>query len=399
MKIQWKIVCFLLISGSVFAGEVQTVNNGKTVSGKTETLEFVEDLVIGPETEEDHLIWASFLTTVDADSKGNMFVCDPGENRVVEFDSEGKFVRSIGRKGEGPGEFLNLKSFQVLDNGTAIAFEQAQILTTLNYYDKALDYRDKKVHQSFELIPTTALFSRNGEWISSTVASVNMTTQMTAIHYAILNQDLEIKKDLIVYETPNFNPQRLMESEYWSEYLAGNMKQTSKGLLAFVAFGKDGSVYTAKADRYEIQKLDSKLNPVQVIKKAYDPIPMTKEQIDAMVEPISERILGNLPAQLQSVVTEKTIAKAVKMAEFPPVHFPISHLLALENGYLLVLHEVDMVKDIAKVDIFNPAGVYVGSCEHGFNSLTKMVFKNGYAYTIENRDDDNTLVRYKINIK
>ena len=43
--------------------------------------------------------------TVDRD--GNIYVADSGNQRVVKFSSEGKFIKSFGTKGQGPGEFLS----------------------------------------------------------------------------------------------------------------------------------------------------------------------------------------------------------------------------------------------------------------------------------------------------
>lgn len=36
---------------------------------------------------------------------GHLFLLDPKDKRVLEFDSQGRYVRTIGRAGEGPGEF------------------------------------------------------------------------------------------------------------------------------------------------------------------------------------------------------------------------------------------------------------------------------------------------------
>lgn len=43
--------------------------------------------------------------TVDRD--GNIYVADSGNQRVVKFSSEGKFIKRFGTKGQGPGEFLS----------------------------------------------------------------------------------------------------------------------------------------------------------------------------------------------------------------------------------------------------------------------------------------------------
>jgi hypothetical protein len=42
---------------------------------------------------------------VSSDSAGNIYVLDSTAHRVLKFDSSGNYLRQIGRKGQGPGEF------------------------------------------------------------------------------------------------------------------------------------------------------------------------------------------------------------------------------------------------------------------------------------------------------
>ncbi len=39
------------------------------------------------------------------DSAGNLYILDSGNNRIQKLDPQGKFIKTIGRKGQGPGEF------------------------------------------------------------------------------------------------------------------------------------------------------------------------------------------------------------------------------------------------------------------------------------------------------
>lgn len=73
-------------------------------------LELEEDLVIGNEVNEKF----SFFRMVDleVDSAGNILILDQGNCRVIKTDKEGNYIKSFGRKGQGPGEFQNpLRSF------------------------------------------------------------------------------------------------------------------------------------------------------------------------------------------------------------------------------------------------------------------------------------------------
>ena len=47
------------------------------------------------------------------DGQGNIYVADAGNYRIQKFNKDGKFVVSLGRKGQGPGEFSSLRSLNI----------------------------------------------------------------------------------------------------------------------------------------------------------------------------------------------------------------------------------------------------------------------------------------------
>jgi DNA-binding beta-propeller fold protein YncE len=61
-------------------------------------------------------------TDVAWDAAGNIFVADGlGNARVAKFDKDGKFVKSWGKRGSGPGEFANVRSIAVDAAGNVYA--------------------------------------------------------------------------------------------------------------------------------------------------------------------------------------------------------------------------------------------------------------------------------------
>src|SRR5262245_23783079 len=61
-------------------------------------------------------------TDVAWDSEGNIFVADgAGNARIAKFDKDGKFVKSWGKRGAGPGEFANVLSIAVDAQGNVYA--------------------------------------------------------------------------------------------------------------------------------------------------------------------------------------------------------------------------------------------------------------------------------------
>jgi len=76
-------------------------------------LEFVKSIGGHDVTDENYQIYNS--RDVIKDSEGNIYVVDSGNNRIQKYDSEGNYVTTIGKEGQGPGELLQPSSI-IIDN-------------------------------------------------------------------------------------------------------------------------------------------------------------------------------------------------------------------------------------------------------------------------------------------
>ncbi|MBE3111010.1 MAG: 6-bladed beta-propeller [Acidobacteria bacterium] len=84
-------------------GGVTVVRNPKEPLYKTLVLELKEDLSLGgPEAQGDYAF--SQIRTFIVDDAGSIYVLDQQSSHVKVFDASGKYLRTIGRQGQGPGE-------------------------------------------------------------------------------------------------------------------------------------------------------------------------------------------------------------------------------------------------------------------------------------------------------
>jgi hypothetical protein len=60
----------------------------------------------------------SNVEDVAFDRADNLYVLDRGNQRVLVFDRSGRFVRQLGKKGDGPGEFQLPRSMAVMSDGS-----------------------------------------------------------------------------------------------------------------------------------------------------------------------------------------------------------------------------------------------------------------------------------------
>lgn len=63
------------------------------------------------------------FTHLAVDSRGGVYVPDFHQNRVVVFSPDGRVVRTIGRRGSGPGEFRTLRTVQVIAGDSLLTFD------------------------------------------------------------------------------------------------------------------------------------------------------------------------------------------------------------------------------------------------------------------------------------
>ena len=84
-------------------GGVKTIRNPEAPRHGAFAFDLVEDLAIGEERDERYFLpgWVS----IDIAEAGTIYACDNGNRRVQVFDGSGSFVRTLGRQGQGPGEY------------------------------------------------------------------------------------------------------------------------------------------------------------------------------------------------------------------------------------------------------------------------------------------------------
>ncbi|MEW6455181.1 MAG: 6-bladed beta-propeller [Acidobacteriota bacterium] len=86
-----------------YEGKIKVMKNpSEPVYGEL-ILELKEILSIGNPDEENYSF--SDAWNFDLDGAGNFYVLDSGNFRIQVYDENGKYLKTIGKKGQGPGEF------------------------------------------------------------------------------------------------------------------------------------------------------------------------------------------------------------------------------------------------------------------------------------------------------
>ena len=385
-EVTMKSLLFLCLSSALFAGT------------SSYRISMSEDLRIKPDPTQPHTLWVGPAVNVDVDKEGNIYVADPKENRIVMFDRNGAFQRQIGGTGQGPGEFQFLSSIQILEDGSAIAFENQQATNIFTYFNHGFEYQDRKERNDLSLMIQGVSFSPDGSKMGGLAVALDTATGQLVTKSFVADSAFNVLHSWDHDASPSFDPSKISDRAYWIEYLAGRFRITGKGLIGFVTFDGAGNVYTAHGSEYVIKRWDKDLKRYTSFGRKFEPRPRSKAEIEALVAPAHEAIVAALPAQLQNMVNAQVVASAIEKAEIPPIHNPINGIRATDNGMLTVVHELSFLKNTTLIDFFDQNGHYMGAYEHPSSGAgTSMIIKGGYAYVIEaNANDDRELVRYKI---
>jgi len=76
---------------------------------------------VSGDDSEDYLF--GVLIRIASDDRGNIYVLDSQLNQVLVFSADGQYIRSIGRQGEGPGEFNRPSDLFITPDGNVAVMQ------------------------------------------------------------------------------------------------------------------------------------------------------------------------------------------------------------------------------------------------------------------------------------
>ena len=202
---------------------------------RTEHIALVEDLVIGGDPDEQaEFFYRPYGAAVD--EEGNAYVLDAGNHRIQVFDSEGRYLRTIGRQGQGPGEMEEPHSITIAGRSLVVADSGT---TRLSYWSLDGTYRQGVPHNR-----GASLFG---------LADGSMVVRY-----------MELDRDRPITGPPPFRQafvhlsEEGVEAERYAALPA--IVETSLAMVLsdpWVAVFPDGDVYVTPGHQYQVLALDS----------------------------------------------------------------------------------------------------------------------------------------------
>ena len=322
-------------------GDVTVVKNPKEPVYKISPLELREDFMIGGEAAEGKYV-LSRPYDMALDAGENLYVVDVREKNLKVFDKDGKYVKTMGRPGQGPGEFEFPMAVCILPAGNEIV---------------VLDNRQISV---FNL---EGAFLRRSpiKGLSSGVQADGQGNLFIA-EVAIPSGQMTLKKYL---------PDMSREPEAVLSCQQDLGKNPFKPRVLWI-LDQNGRIVFGESKTYEIRIIDSQGRVLKRIIRDHDPVRVTQEEKDDLAGRTS-KVLG---------------PEAAKSMEFCSHHSAYRSFFPDDGGRLFVQtweRSADGRQDI--YDIFDEEGRYIARAtlppNPDFLNPGPRFIKNGKLYTIE----------------
>ena len=336
------------------------------VEARTERIELVEDLVIGGGRLDD-LDYAFYRATdIEVSSDSRIFVHDTGNHRIQAFDSNGRYLRTFSREGQGPGE-MNA------GGGLTSAGE---------YLFRSGDSRLSVWSLDGELIRDTATEQRlsrpfglsDGSLIGSYFGfnEDSQTAQIKVIRMSPYGEEMRILADL---RTTAVTQTRVSD--------AGFMIVARPGNHPTFAVSPDGHIYLTPSDEYQVLSVSADGDPRWALRVAWDRMPLTEEDKQAAV-------LGHTtpPAELNTLDIE-----------WPAHHAALARdsLHVDGHGHLYVFPFVrDEEAEIRPVDVYDAAGERLFSGLIGVHGWSDASGDFVYRFDADPASGEQIVVRHRL---
>jgi len=339
-------------------GEIEYENGVKVVKNPGEPLygeillDLEEDLSIGREDDDNYVFYG--MISIDVDDQGNIYVLERGNCRLQKFDLTGQYLQTIGKKGQGPGEFES-PSRLFLDKENNIYISEQ---------------RKRKIH----------LFNSKGEFVKSILLS-NTTTRFSIVPdenifgVATITIDEEsnqciVKMDpkgKIIKNIAQYAPlKRVQRKGKEGMRMSFGIGHRYNQRLYFSRAINNKHLY-AHSSEYCLFQVNLEGNLELIIKKEEALHPISQKEKNKIYEGFSD-------------LEEKWPKGIVKEAVQFPSHRPYFNGIATDDrGRIYVRRVKPVLVESKKVeyDIFSKEGHYLYKTDLPF---TPAVIKNGYIY-------------------
>ena len=359
---------------------VTVVNNSQEPLNPELKIMFEDDLTIGVIEGNENYMFGSQVF-VNTDDEGNIYVTDRDRKIVKKYGSNGNFLRSIGRPGQGPGEFQEISEVRFNGDGNIylhdVKSQRISFLSKEGKYLKAI-----RAPSSFEQV----LINSRGHYIAMSVDNVKLGKgKKWDYFYGLFDEDFNLIADFLRQpQEVNDLSKSTSPAQVLADYLSSIAFQPSVNYV----LDKNDMLYFGYPENYEIKVFSPDGTLLKIIQRDFEPMEITGRDKEYFWQNQRLQLGDKMPAG-----EEKEVFELVKYPKYRPAY---GRFVLMENGWIFVV--VDSLRDGSTlVDIFNMEGQYLAQFETDV-STDELSFNNGKAYAVSTVDDYKFIKRYNFEI-
>jgi hypothetical protein len=378
-------------------GDVEIISNPKhpiPEDGLRKRLVFEEDLSIGiAEGKEDYMFGEAIC--FNTDDEGNFYVSDMENLRIQKYNSQGEYLLTIGRKGQGPGEFqsLSIPRFDK-DSNLYICDVTSRRISFFNKEGEFLKQIDMPgLYENLHMNSKGLMVANKEEQIPSQNAlTIFSTFELLNEKFSTLAELQKIKREIAL-------PGKDLSSRF--QIMANMINLMVFKPQDFLSLARNDFIYAGHPDEYEINIFSPEGKPVKRIIRDYEPVPVSQKDMQDFEEELSqEETFRNAPEDYR-----KKIFQLIKYPKYKPAYQSYTLIgsglnqsfALMENGWLALI--VDYVKgEYTTFDLFDQEGRYIANFEAAIPA-EGLFFNNRKAYAISTEEGYKFVKRYRIKLQ
>ena len=363
---------------------------------------------VGSVTGED---WEQFgnVRALGFDGMGRLYVYDSQANRITVVGPGGEFLRAFGRSGEGPGEFRSADGFAVMRDGRVVMGDLGH--RAYQIFDANGDFERmvRMAPEPGDVRLTALLADPGGEAVFSVVGAQNLrvgmaTTGRTIPHTSRPVERLILTGDVAVKDTvaegwlpPGGDRSGL---PFGGQVNLGLPPRRVLGPHILAGVLPDGYVAFSDSSAYAIKIARPGAGVRRILKRPFQPIPVTRRVIEAETERRIKRMeeRGVPPVFINdvNVATESARESVVGYMDLVGVFDEVSIVRSLGapwNGEIWVQrHGEEPGDDDGPIDVLTMEGRYVGTYPAGAIGMPDAFGPGGLMAFIERDEMDVKMV-------
>jgi hypothetical protein len=355
-------------------------------NGLKKRIVFKEELSIGVIEGEENYMFGSRVE-FNVDKEGNFYVSDFDNHRTQKYDPQGKYLLTIGRKGQGPGEFESLSRVQF--NKESNFYIPDRISKRISFFNR-----------SGKLLKEISVSLQFGD------LSINSEGLILALNLERIHEESGVKslEKLTLFDN-RFNPIKILnesEREPFVIISGGDINDQIKIFANSISknvfspnisylIDNDDLIYFGYPERYKINIFSPEGKCRKIISRNYDPISVSRKDKAIVLKSYNEDpyFISTFPEKIRG-----KILNAVKFPKYKPAY---QFFTLMENGWLFIV--VDSIEnEYALIDLFDKEGRYIVQFKTDVPT-SNLFFKNGKAYTVAEEEGFPFVKRYAIELQ